>query len=307
MAEQATTQGRKFCIGFGLEADAGVAVTPTLFPELQSEGFTYNPNRQDLTGLNGTRSHHYQATAEGNIDGRGALTFHARKQWLQYILYWVMGGGNANAPTLAETVKALTVELDASVRVLTYAGCKIGTTELTSESNMPMLVSLDNILAMSVTDAAAGTQTSPTRTITDSYIMHHGLTLTVDGGSMYCNSFMLRIGNELEEDHFQNSQSRTAIPEGDRLVVGQLVPDWSVANAVTRGTWTKFLSGATASITAAYSDGSNTLTFTMPYVHYHEGTRPPSVDGRGTIFDDVNFQAKASAAGSADEITVAWS
>lgn len=307
MAETTTTQGRKVVVGCGLEGDAGVAVTPTLFPGITAEGFNYEPNRQDVTGLNGTRSHHYQATAEGNIDGRGSFSFNARKQWLSYVLYWAMGGGNANAPTLAETAKAITCEVDKSVRVLTYAGCKIGTLELTSESNNPLIVNVNDILAMSVTDAAAGTATSPDRSITDNFMMHHGLTLTVDSGTMYCNSLMLTLSNALEDDHFQNSTSRTAVPEGDRLITGEIAIDWSIANAVTRGTWTKFLSGATASIVAAYSDGTNTLTFTMARCHYHEGDRPAKGDSRGTIFDTVPFQAKASVAGVQDELTAVWS
>ena len=306
MAETATTQGRKFAVGAAPEVDAGVAVVPTLFFPITAESFNWNPNRQDVTGLNGSRSHHYQATAEGNIDGRGAFPFYARKQWLQHILYYVMGGGSSNAPTLAETIKSVTFEVDKSVRVLTYAGCKIGTLELNSESNLPLVVNVNDILAMSIADAVAGTQTAPIRTITDNLMMHHGLTLTVDGGSVTCNSMNTVIENMLEDDHFQNSRSRTAIPEGDRIVRGSMVPDWSVANAVTRGTWTKFVSGATASITAAYGDGTNTLTLTMPRCHYHEGDRPPSGDSRGTIFDTIPFQAKASVAGTQDELTAVW-
>jgi len=307
MAEAATTQGRVFTVGMSVEANAGVAVIPTQFPELISEGFMRNPNRQDITGLNGSRSHHSQATAEGNIDARGAFSMNARKQWLRHILYWTLGGGNENAPTLAETVKTFTAEVDTSVRVLTYAGCKIGTLELTSESNNPLIVNVSDVIAMSVADAVAGTATSPTRTITNALMMHHALTLTVDGSAMYCNSYAMTINNALEDDHFQNSVSRVAIPEGDRIITGSVVADWSVLNAVTRGTWTKFVSGATASLSAAYSDGTNTLTFTMPRVHYHEGDRPPSADSRGTIFDTIPFQAKSSNAGLQDELTVAWS
>lgn len=307
MSETGTTQGRKVVVGCGLEGDAGVAVVPTLFPGITGEGFIRNPNRQDITGLNGTRSHHYQATAEGNIDARGSFVFPARKQWFSYVLYWAMGGGSSNAPTLAETAKTITCEVDKVVRVLTYAGCKIGTLELTSESNNPLIVNVNDVIAMSVTDAVAGTATTPVRTITDNLIMHHGLTMTVDGGSVYCNSLNLTLSNALEDDHFQNSVSRTAVPEGDRLVTGELTVDWSIANAVTRGMWTKFVSGATASITAAYSDGTNTLTFTMAQCHYHEGDRPVGADGRGTIFDTAPFQAKASAAGVADELTAVWS
>jgi hypothetical protein len=218
-----------------------------------------------------------------------------------------MGGGNATTPSLAETIKSLTFEVDKSVRVLTYAGCKIGTLELNSQANLPMEVRVNDIIAMSMADAAAGTQTSPIRTITDSYMMHHGLTLTVDGSSMYCNSMLTVMENMLEDDHFQNSVSRTAIPEGDRIVRGEFVVDWSVSNAVTKGVWTKFVNGATASIAAAYTDGTNTLTLTMPRVHYHEGDRPPSADSRQTIYDTVPFQAKGSAAGVQDEITAVWS
>jgi len=307
MAEKDTSQGRNVVVGIGLEGDAGVAVVPVLFPGITTEGFRWNPNRQDITGLNGSRSHHYQATAEGNIDGTGTFAFNSRKQWLQNVLYWAMGGGNANAPTLADTIKSLTMEVDKVVRVITYAGCKIGTLVLSSESNNPLMINCNDILAMSIADDVAGTATSPIRTITDGLMMHHGLTVTVDGGTITCNSHVLNLENMLEDDHFQNSQSRTAIPEGDRIIHGTIIPDWSVANAVTRQTWTKFVSGATASIAAAYTDGTNILTLTMPRCHYHEGDRAPGTDTRGTFYDDVRYQAKASAAGVADEMTAVWS
>lgn len=304
MAETGTSQGRNFVVGLGLEGDAGVPVVPTLFPEIQSETFSYDPSRQDFVGLSGTRSHHKQASADGNIVTAGGFVFNARKEWLDDILYWAMGGGNAATPTLADAVKPLTVEVDKVTRVLTYGGCKITTLEFASESNGPLVVT-PTFVPMNVSDAAAGTGTAPDRTIADVLLMHHQLTLTVDADTIYANSFGLTIDNLVEDDHFQNSQSRTAVPEGDRTVMGTISMDWNVANAVTRGVWTKFLSGATASITPVYNDGSNILTFVMANCHYTAGG-PPGADGRGTVPWEVPFQAKSSAAGVSDEITAGW-
>lgn len=304
MAETGTAQGRNFVVGLGLEGDAGTPVTPTLFPAIQSETFSYDPSRQDFTGLNGTRSHHKQATADGNIVTAGGFVFNARKEYFDDILYWTLGGGNATTPTLADAVLPLTLEVDKVTRVLTYGGCKITTLEMTSESNGPLVVT-PTVVPMNVSDAAAGTGTSPTRTITDVLLMHHNLTLTVDAGTIYANSFGLTIDNLVEDDHFQNSQSRTAVPEGDRTVMGTVSMDWNVANAVTRGAWTKFLSGATASITAVYTDGTNILTFVMANCHYTAGG-PAQADSRGTVPWEVPFQAKSSNAGISDELTAAW-
>jgi len=306
MSEVATTQGRKFVFGFGLENSAGVAVTPTLFPSMIEGTCPVNYNKQDIPGLSGTRSHPYQNMVMGQIDGRLTGRFMARKQWLQHFLYWTMGGGNTTNPTLAETVKTFTAEVDTYVRVLTFAGCKVSKLELSSEPNKPLYVNLAEVLAMSVADAAQGSGTTPVRTITDPAIMHHHLTLSLDG-DVKCGTFNLTFDNKCEDNHFQNSQSRLAIPEGDREITGKVQIDWSVLNAVTRGIWTKFKSGATAAMSAVFADGTNTLTITMPRVIYHEGDAPPAASARETIYSEVPFKAMGSTPGSADEMTVAWS
>jgi hypothetical protein len=305
MAEEGTAKGRNFYVGLGLEGDAGVHANPTLWPEIQSETLGYDPSRQDFVGLSGTRSHHYQSVADGNIVTGGGFVFNARKQWFDDILFWAMGGGNAGSPSLAETVKPLTIQkhMDYAGQAVEYLGCKITTLELASESNGPLVVTV-TVVPMGVTTGV--TADAATRTISDPLMMHHHLTLTIDGGSVYCNSLGLTLDNAVEDDHFQNSQSRTAVPEGDRLVSGNIAIDWNAANAVTRGIWTKFLSGATASLAMAYNDGTNTLTFTMAQVKYTAGG-PPQADGRGTIPWEVPFSALSSAAGTQDEITAAWS
>ena len=305
MAEQTVAQGRKFFVGFGVEGDAGVAAAPTVWPELTSESFSYDPSRQDFIGLSGSRSHHYQAVEDGNIVTAGGVVFPCRKEWLDDVLYWAMGGGNAAAPTLAETLPTVTSQVykDLATEALDYLGCKITTLELTSESNGP-LIATPTFVPMGVTTGV--TPDAVTRTITDPFLMHHHLTLTVDGGTIYCSSIALTIDNAVEDGHFMNSQSRVAVPAGDRMITGTITCDWNAANATTRGIWTKFLSGATASIAPVYADGSNTLTMTMPRCVYPAGG-PPQGDDRAMIQWEVPFEAKSSAAGVQDEFTAVWS
>ena len=308
MAENMPTMGWQYQCGIGLESVAGVAVTPTEFVELRSETMGYAIDRQDLVGLSGKRGHHKQAVVDGTIDGGGDLVFLARTSLLGNFLYWAMGGGNNTAPSLANGIKPLTIEMDRKVYVFTYAGCKINQMQMQSSANNPVEVTA-SILPMSIAVGAAGSETTPDYGTTQNspILMHHTLTLTYGGQTITCHSCNLTINNALEDDHWENSQSRTALPEGDRIITVNFGINWNVANMTTKAVWTNFVAsnGTNAALTYALTDGSTTWTFTMSNLELL--TIPPASGGRGRVAPEVTAEAKSSAITADDALTIAMS
>jgi hypothetical protein len=123
----------------------------------------------------------------------------------------------------------------------------------------------------------------------------------LDGGAIELHSIGHTINNNLADDHFVNSQYRTTIPEQRRTIELALNVDWDELTMVTRGLWTKFLSGATAALVAVYTDGAHTLTLTYPYVTV-TGV-PVGTDGPDYMRVDVTAVADDSGPGVADAMT----
>lgn len=296
-------KGWEVIVGAGLEGTPGTPVALTEYYEIQSENMIIEPDIQDFTGLTGARGQSKTSRREGNVALGGDINVHARQNIIGNWLYWAMGGGNGGAPSLDNGVlPTITLCVDRVVRKVTFSGCKIDTLELSSEANGPLLIH-PSMLAMNYVEGAGGSTTpSYDNQVTHPILMHHGLILTVDGSAIELNKLNLTLNNNLDGDHFVNSQFRTVIPETRREIALTLGCDWDLQTMTTRAVWTKFLNGATAELIAKYSDGSNDVTFTLPYVRI---TAVPAVaDGVDPIYPDVTAVADDSGPAVSDALTI---
>ena len=227
-------KGWEVIVGAGLEGTPGTPVALTEYYEIQSENMLYEPDIQDFTGLTGARGQSKTSRREGNVALGGDINVHARQNIIGNWLYWAMGGGNGGAPSLDnEVLPSITLVVDRIVRKATFSGCKIDTLELASETNGPLLIH-PSMLAMNYTDAVGGSVTpSYDDQVTYPILMHHGLTLTVDGDAIELNKLNLTISNNLDGDHFVNSQFRTVIPEARREIALTLGCDWDIQTMTT--------------------------------------------------------------------------
>lgn len=298
------TRGWQVILGVGLESTPGTPVTPTEWYEIQSEGIRPEPDIQDFTGLSGVRGTSRTSRVCGNVPVGGDLNVHARQNIIGNWLYWAMGGGNGAAPTLANTaLPSLTVAVDRIVKKFIANGCKVGTLELSSETNGPLTIH-PTLVGMGYSDGAGGVTTpSYDDQVTYPILMHHGLTLTVGGNAIELHRFNATIENNLNMDHFVNSQYRTVVPEGRREINLTLGLDWDTLTMVTRAIWTNFLAGTTAQLVARYSDGVHYVSFTFPYVRYTGA--PLGTEGVGDIVFDVTAAVDDSGPGVTDSMTVA--
>ena len=297
------SRGYQTITAFGLESTAGTPVSVTEYIETQAANPGIAIDRQDFTGMHGTRSVTKDAQADGNKPYDPTFSFHARDNIVGNFLYWAMGGGNNTAPTIGEDLPSFTTIIDSNTRKHQIAGCKVNTLTMSSATNEPLLFAAA-CFGMNYVDAV-GNVTTPTYDdqASNPIYMHSGMTLTVDSSSVIdVHSLSCEFSNGLNGDHFANSATRTVVPEGKREIGLTLNLDWDSVPMTDRGVWTKFLSGATASISAQYSDGSNTLTFAWPYVVY-TGV-PVDISDAGDITSDVPARACASAPGTRDEMTV---
>lgn len=303
----ASDQGKGYetIFGVGLESTPGTPVAATEWYELLTENIRPEPEYLDLTGLTGARGSSTTSRRQGNIPVGGDVTMHTRQNLLGNWLYWAMGGGSGVSPSLDNnTLPSLTLECDKKIRKITTNGNKVGSLEMTSDTNGPLVLH-PTFVGMGYTGAAGGI-TTPSYDDQDNYpiLMHHGLTLTVGGSAIELHNLGLTILNNPEEGHFVNSQTRTAIPEGRREINLSLGLDWDIQTMTTRAVWTDFLAGNTASLIATYSDGSHSAAFTMGYVSYTGA--PIGVDGPGAMTVDVSAVADDSGPASSDALVVVF-
>jgi len=189
--------------------------------------------------------------------------------WLKYIL----GAASGDAYTLTEALPTFYAMVDAGNTVFLHSGEKVNTAVFSSDANTPLTMALET-LGLTRTDGA----TFPTLTnlTTKRPYTHHECTLSIDSASYAPAQVQLSINNNLDGNRFLNSQSRTAILEGERLVqLAVMLAFGSSEYAAFKAM--NLNAGVAAVLTYAY--GAEELEFTMPAVSC---TEPPTeIRGKG--------------------------
>lgn len=299
--------GYKGQLGLGKETTPGTPVAPTVFLAFESETFKNEIERAESAGIAGTRGRSkLRSTQTKKRPGGGFVLSGTKVEELPLLLELAFGtfsGGSLGSTALAEALPSFTVEIDKVARRATYAGCKMGLLRLASSSGDQLLkLEAENIVAMSEA-ISADAATTPVYTETQRPLVHKDATLTVDTEELHIEEVSLEIENTLDDDLFRNSQTRLAVPELDRRVGGAITSSWN-ADAYTHAL-AKFYSGTTAAVVVSWTDGTRTLSVSLPYCYFTGET--PSIPGREVMTLSLPFEAKDSADGAADAIQITLS
>ena len=237
-------------------------------------------------GMRGVRSHDVDDVRLGTTAVSGQIVMSPTDTELDTIEPYIIGAGG----TVDATLSGVTIVVDKGQRVRTYTGCKVNRATYRGSSGGLLEVILD---IEGLTGSTVGSAPGEPATLTP--FVFSDTTLTLAGSAREVEGFEMVIDNALVTDRYQNSTTRTDLPEQDRIVTLQTTHAYS---SNTSGLQGQALAGATG--TLALNDGTNSRTYTFGKLQVEE--QPIPVQGKGPIPLVINMTARKD--GATKEIAV---
>jgi hypothetical protein len=249
-------------------------------------------------GMRGSRSHVQNVVAAGPYTVGGLTLMDAKPDDLDLLLPAILGAAEASDVfALAETLPVRTITVDKVAKVATYAGMKVN--RATFRAARETLELEIDWQGKTETIADAGTFPSIAASLSNQqpYVYHQGV-LTVDGAAIALKNVEVTIDNALLLDGYNNSQSRSHLPEGDRIIT--LTCDAPYTSDET-AFYDFALAGAAG--TLVYTHPTNGLSLTFSFANLKVPTQVVAIASRtGEIPLRLPFQAFMS--GSTRELIV---
>jgi hypothetical protein len=136
---------------------------------------------------------------------------------LSHLIPRILGGTVSGITySLTETLPTFVVSIDRVAKVYSYTGCKVDKAIFKSGPGQGLELTLD-IEALTESIGNAGSFASLTIDAHPPFVFFDGV-LTLASNPIQMQEFELTIDNMLKKDRFVNSQTRTDLPEIDRVV-----------------------------------------------------------------------------------------
>jgi hypothetical protein len=220
MTFQAPTMGYAVQLGMNNNATS-TAVAATEKYELISESLASQRNILNTAGMRGSRSQVLERIRQGTIAPGGTLTLEPTPNELRNLMPRILGGTEGGNSTLytyavAATVPYFQTIIDRGAKVYTYVGCKVDRAVFRAGQGGMLQLEL-SIEALNEALGNSGTFASLSIDSNAPFTLFDG-TLTLNGTAVQMMDVELTIDNALKKDRFVNSQTRTDLPEEDRVV-----------------------------------------------------------------------------------------
>ncbi len=285
------TMGHATQLGLGPQHATSLATRQF---EFQSCTLNRQQNLIRSHGIRGQRAPIGDFTQEGTSSVSGRIVLMPRPDDLDFLLPYILGGAEASDVfDLAETLPQLVATVDKDLMVETYRGIKVAQAILRSQQGQPLTLELHLEGQTKDNSAAAGTFPSIGSTLSEKLpYVHHHASWTFDGTDIPINDLVLTIDNGLELDHFNNSQSRVRLPEGEPSVTLAFTTPHSADFA------DHLREIAAAGVSAAqlsYDNGTDRLT--VDFGRLQKPETPVDIRGKKSIQPQVTLQAYEDLAG----------
>lgn len=214
---QVATMGRQVKIGV-TAASASPSLPATTRLSASQCTLTKTPTHLDVPYFRGQLAHRSEDVVEGTYTVGGAVTLpFCRPGDLTAVLPLICGQaftGNSVEPTVIAT--DFIASVDRGVKVFHYWGLRVAQAVFSSQAGQPLSLQMQ-LEGTEQTITAAGSFPSLDFTTVRPFIHHQGV-MTVAGTKFLIANFQMTINNGLILDRFMNTQSRTEVPQGDRMV-----------------------------------------------------------------------------------------
>lgn len=261
-------------MGHATRVGAGSASPVTEEYEFVSCGLAKQGNIVVPKGIRGTRAYRDEGLNAGTYVPDGPLVLEPRPDDLDNWLPRILGGTEAaDVFEPAETLPDFYVTVDKVAKVYTYAGVKVGVATFRSSAGNNLELAMD-LFGKTESEAAAGTFPDIAATLSAlAPFIHHQAVFTYGGSAYEIDNVEVKVDNALVLDKFNNSQTRTEIPEGDRIVTVSFDNPFDSDGATLYAD-----SDGADDVTLVYTSGSLSLTFT--FGHLRLPPKGPQIPGR---------------------------
>ena len=271
----------------GHQVLVGMGATTTINEWYNCQSFGVKRTQDKITdnAFRGTRSRHTDRVREGLIDVRGGITLAPCPSELDNLLPRILGGTEAaDVFALAETLPTFSCAADRGPRNFRYDSCKVNQATFRSRPGEPLILELD-IIGVSANQNDSGIAWGSAAT--QDFYVHHDL----DTGTGFLHNAVeydtkeltIVISNNLVDDDYMQTQTRSQLPEGDR----QITVSWNGPFTADEVALLDSLTKQAASI--GYNNGTNSCTFTFASLRGDE--TDPDSDGRDEITQTIEFEA----------------
>lgn len=295
-----STLGRLY---ISLSSNGSYLTAPDESYEFLSETVSAHKTIIDTNGLSGTRSHKKERTRAGNYTVSGGLEFNPTpvdlRKWLPRILGTAeSGAGTSGSPyiyAVAETLPYWYYTADRVTKVFHYDGCKVDTATFSASEGELLKLSL-GIEGLTETVAAAASVSSPaTLDITSHPFRFVEGVFTMVSGARPVKSFSLNVNNGLDKGRFNNTITRSALPELDRTVTFEAMTPYTPGTTTSGETdlYDQTNDGTTATLVFTSTvDSNNILTFTLATLQVE--AESPVQNARGETMLSIRGTARMS-------------
>ncbi|PQO33329.1 hypothetical protein C5Y96_10785 [Blastopirellula marina] len=256
--------------------------------EFQSCTLNKRDNLIRTNGIRGQRAPIGDHTQKGTYTVNGNVVLLPRPDDLDFLLPYILGGTEvADVFDLAESLPDLVATIDKDLYVETYRGLKVAQAIFRSSQGQPLQLELQLEGRIQDNPAAAGTFPSISATLSEKLpYVHHHASWTFDDTDIQINDLVLTINNGLELEHFNNSQTRTSLPEGEQNVTLAFTTEH---NAVFDDHLREIAARGVSAAQLVYNNGTDSMT--VDFGLLQKPQTPVDISGMQSIRPQVTLQA----------------
>lgn len=279
---------------FGLGPQHATSLATRQF-EFQSCTLNRRENLIRTSGIRGQRAPLGDFTQSGTSSVGGNILLMPRPDDLDFLLPYILGGAEASDVfDLAEALPELVATVDKDILVETYRGLKVAQAIFRSRQGQPLSLELQLEGKTKDSSAATGTFPSISGTLSEKLpYVHHHASWTFDETDIEIDDLVLTIDNGLELDHFNNSQTRTRLPEGEQAITLAFT---TPHNADFDDHLREIAAIGVSAAQLAFDNGTDSLTIDFGLLQKPE--TPVDIRGKKSIRPQVTLQAYQDKAGT---------
>lgn len=266
----ATSQETKW--GLIKETTFGVTPTDPQFLEQRQYDTNFTLEIETILDESKTGSRQYRDSTQGNRTVSGSLAGPFSYGSYDNILETVMfNTWSSNSLSLGSARQSVTLEESTGINIFRqYTGVVGNQFTLDAPNNGTVTFTIDMLAMEESTTTTSESVAAYTPYAVTTPFSHCKGTL-VEGGQpiAYLSAVNLTVNNNLTAQQYWGDCSTGDITEGRADVSGTLTV-YFVDDVI----YNKFVSGAMSSLSFTLTDGTNTMTFSMPRIKYSSGEKP---------------------------------
>lgn len=195
------------------------------------------------------------------------------------------GTWTTNVVKVGTTARSMTMEqfYNDITQARRFSGVRVNTWEVNSTLNAPVQWTF-GVMGKTMATSQTALDATPTAVLNKGAQIGIGGTITIGGSAVTVTSFTMTHNNNMQGLFGLTSSSAAAVNWAEANTTGSVVLYFEdLVN------YNRFLNETTAALVYQTTDGTNTITYTIPKAKFQTGAIP--TPGAGALFLTMNFKA----------------